>query len=46
MTDQFEAALETQDERMIKQAAAVLDSFLRGFFEHEDERQPELPADV
>ena len=46
VTDQFEAALETQDDRSIKQAAAVLDSFLRGFFEHEGERQPELPADV
>ena len=44
VTDQFEAALESQDSLAIKQAAAVLDSFLRGFFEHEGEAQPDTPA--
>jgi molecular chaperone HscC len=37
VTDQFEAALESQDSLAIKQAAAVMDSFLKGFFEHENE---------
>lgn len=45
VTDQFEIALESQDSLAIKQAAAVLDSFLRGFFEHEREVQPEMPAE-
>ncbi len=45
VTDRFEAALESQDPQAIKEAAAVLDSFLRGFFEHEGERQPE-PLDA
>jgi molecular chaperone HscC len=45
VTDQFEAALESQDPQAIKQAAAVLDSFLRPFFEHEGERQPEHSVD-
>ena len=47
VADQFEAALETQNPEEIKRASAVLDSFLRGFFEHEGERQPEPePADA
>ncbi|MCW1883706.1 Hsp70 family protein [Luteolibacter flavescens] len=45
VTDRFEAALESQDAQAIKEAAAVLDTFLRGFFEHEGERQPE-PLDA
>ena len=45
VTDRFEAALESQDAQAIKEAAALLDSFLRGFFEHEGERQPE-PLDA
>ena len=45
VTDRFEAALEAQDPQAIKEAGAVLDSFLRGFFEHEGERQPE-PLDA
>jgi molecular chaperone HscC len=45
VTDRFEFALESQDPQAIKEAAAVLDSFLRGFFEHEGERQPE-PLDA
>jgi molecular chaperone HscC len=45
VTDRFEAALESQDPQAIKEATALLDSFLRGFFEHEGERQPE-PLDA
>lgn len=45
VTDQFEAALESQDSLAIKQAAAVIDSFLRGFFEHEGEARPDLPVE-
>ncbi len=41
VVDPFEAALESQDPTLIKQTAAVLDSFLRGFFEHEGETQPD-----
>ena len=44
VTDQFEAALESRDSLAIKQAAAVLDSFLRGFFEHEGEAPAEPPV--
>lgn len=44
VTDHFEAALDSQDDLEIKKAAAVLDSFLRDFFQHEGERQPDLPA--
>ncbi|WP_035603147.1 Hsp70 family protein [Haloferula sp. BvORR071] len=40
LTNQFEAALESQDPHLIKPSAAVLDSFLRSYFEHEGERQP------
>jgi molecular chaperone HscC len=45
VADRFEFALESQDPQLIKEASAVLDSFLRGFFEHEGERQPE-PLDA
>ena len=41
VTDQFEAALESQNALEIKQAAAVLDSFLRPFFQLEGENQPD-----
>ncbi|WP_367873551.1 Hsp70 family protein [Luteolibacter sp. Populi] len=41
LADQFEAALETQDPQSIKISAAILDNFLRSYFEHEGERQPE-----
>lgn len=41
VTEQFEIALETQDPLVIKQAAAVLDSFLRDFYQLEGEDQPE-----
>lgn len=40
VTDAFESALDSQDERLIKQSAAVLDTFLRPFFEFEGEQQP------
>lgn len=41
VVDPFESALESQDPLLIKQTAAVLDSFLRGFYEHEGESQPD-----
>ncbi|MCU0794827.1 MAG: heat shock 70 family protein [Akkermansiaceae bacterium] len=40
VTDAFESALESQDALLIKQSAAVLDTFLRPFFEHEREADP------
>lgn len=40
LTAQFEAALDSQDPLLIKQSGAVLDSFLRGFYEFEGETQP------
>jgi len=46
VTDQFESALDTQDELVIRQAAAVLDSLLRGFFKHEGEQQPDHRGDL
>ncbi len=47
LTDQFEAALDSQDPQLIKTTGAVLDSHLRHFFQHEGEHQPEPePADV
>ncbi len=39
VTENFESALDTEDSLTIKQSAAVLDSFLQGFFEHEKEQQ-------
>jgi molecular chaperone HscC len=41
VSDRFEAALESQNPLEIKQAAAVLDSFLRPFFTLEAENQPD-----
>jgi molecular chaperone HscC len=43
-TEHFEAALDSQDPLAIKQAAAVLDSFLRHFYEFEGETQPLEPV--
>ncbi|MGC4015025.1 MAG: Hsp70 family protein [Luteolibacter sp.] len=40
LIDLFENALESQDAQAIQQAAAVLDSFLRPFYEHERESRP------
>ncbi len=46
VTDGFEAALESQNDLAIKQAAAVLDSFLRDFFLQEREQRPRFPEEI
>lgn len=41
LTDQFEAALESQDPTAIKQNGILLDQFMESFFKLEGEKQPE-----